>query len=444
MPFLWVILVLALTIAFLFSVLFHALRDFSMLKVEDIAARANSGGGIQSILNNPDEYARGVGLIRLAANVVTIFCVMLLAGPIVQLSPNTSLALQDILWSNMVTALIASVTLIFVFSQLLPMSIAQHAGERFMVRSALVIRAAHILTWPLTPLRYIDLAVKRLTGEASVTQHEEFEEDVLSAVTEGERGGRFQAIERDMIEGVIELAEKTADEIMTPRTEIEGFELTDDLDFIKQFIASVGHSRIPVYEGDLDHIAGMLYVKDLIPFVGAQSNDFQLRTILRDALFVPESKSVSELLVELQHKKVHLAIVIDEYGGTAGLVTFEDILEQIVGEIQDEYELEDDGELVVECDADARIMTIEAWASIDDANESLTRIGVHLSEHDDYDTVGGYVMAMLGHIPTTGEQFERDGAAMTVLEAVPTRVNRLRIEALNGDTEPDALDDASK
>ncbi|MCA9293577.1 MAG: HlyC/CorC family transporter [Phycisphaerales bacterium] len=441
MALLWVILALSLAMAFLFSVLFHALRDFSVRKAELLAAQLNAERVMKPILDNADVYARGMGLVRLAANTITIICVALLIGPLMHTSQGQTPAVQSIVWPNVFKAIVLAIALIFLFSQLLPISIAQYAGERFMVRSALLIRTVHFITLPLAPLQVVDHAVKRLAGEANVTEHEELEEDVLSAVTEGERGGRFQAVERDMIEGVIELGEKTAEEIMTPRTDIEGFELTNDLEFIKHFITTAGHSRIPVYEGDLDHILGMLYAKDLIPYVGTPSDDFELRPLLRDTLFVPESKSVNELLVELQHKKVHLAIVIDEYGGTAGLVTFEDILEQVVGEIQDEYEPEEEAQPAVTLDEDQRSAIVEAWASMSDLNESLATIGVHLQEHDDYDTVGGYVMAALGHIPVTGERLERDGAALTILDAEPTRVNRLQIEPLvvdhQGAEEPD-------
>lgn len=430
MAFLWVILTLTLALAFLFSVLFHALRDLSVRKAELLVAQSGSERLLKPILDDPDAYARGVGLARLAANTLTIICVGLLMGPIARNAPGATPLISDIVWPNMIKAIVLAVALIFLFSQLVPISIAQYAGERFVVRLALLIRTVHLLTLPLAPLQFVDRAVKHLAGEADVTEHEELEEDVLSAVTEGERSGRFQAVERDMIEGVIELGEKTAEEIMTPRTDIEGFELTNDIDFIKRFITTAGHSRIPVYEGDLDHIAGLLYAKDLIPYVGTSPDCFELRPLLREALFVPESKSVKELLVELQYKKVHLAIVIDEYGGTAGLVTFEDILEQVVGEIQDEYEPEEESQPPVAIDETLRVATVEAWATMSEVNESLDRIGVHLQEHDDYDTVGGYVMAALGHIPAPGERFERDGAAVTVLDAEPTRVNRLQIEAL--------------
>jgi putative hemolysin len=225
-----------------------------------------------------------------------------------------------------------------------------------------------------------------------------------------------------MLEKIIELSDRSAGEIMTPRTDVDGMEVVQELMRVRQAVLDIGHSRIPVYEESLDNIVGILYVRDLVSFVGSEE-DFALKELLREPYLVPESKPVVDLLSEFKLRKVHLAIVLDEYGGTAGLVTIEDILEEIVGEIQDEYEedevepaIQEIGMGVHEADARVEIPHLEDQLDID------------LSEDREYDTVGGLVFAELGRIPEVGESFEIEGHKVTVTDAERTKVLKVRIE----------------
>jgi magnesium and cobalt transporter len=244
-----------------------------------------------------------------------------------------------------------------------------------------------------------------------------------------------------MIEAVVELRNRTVEEVMTPRTEIQGLELQDDLSASRDFIADVGHSRIPVYQGDLDHLVGILYAKDLLHFLGVEDKTFKMKDVLREPVFLPETKPINEALIDLRAQKIHLAIVLDEYGGTAGLITIEDILEEIVGEIQDEYEPEDDAAPAVDVHEQARSADVDARADLDDANAALKAIDVELEESEDYETVGGWAMSKLGHIPVSGETFTVNGCDIEVLEAEPTKIHRLRItarpEAEEGEATPE-------
>ena len=290
-------------------------------------------------------------------------------------------------------------------------------------------------------MRLFDVAIKRLAGESQTTPADEIEDDLLSAVSEGEREGSIGETEREMIEAVVELRTRTVEEVMTPRTEIEGIELMDDLPAARDFIADVGHSRIPVYEGDLDHLVGILYAKDLLHFLGVEDKTFKMRDVLREPVFLPETKPINEALIDLRAQKIHLAIVLDEYGGTAGLITIEDILEEIVGEIQDEYEPDDDSAPNVSVNEQDRSADVDARAALDDANDALKAIDVELEESEDYETVGGWAMSKLGHIPVAGETFTVNGCDIEVLEAEPTRIHRLRItarpEAEEGEATPE-------
>ncbi len=422
----YVSLLVCLGLSLCLSTLVFAVRDFSLRKLSEIAEDRGGLDRVQPIIDEDDAHARALSFARLLVNLGAMISVVLLVGP---LSSVSAAGEQVVNWSSVGMALGLSAALLFVFATLIPLSLAANAGERLMYAAAPLIRLLHVVLLPISKMHFVETAVKRLAGDQS-SEREMIEDELLSAVSEGERSGQLGASERDMIESVMEMTSKTVEEIMTPRTEVEGFEYTNDIEFIKNFITTAGHSRIPVYEGDLDHIVGILYAKDLIDLIGHPVDSFELRPILRQAQFVPESKPVNELMVQLQQAKVHLAIVIDEYGGTAGLVTFEDILEEIVGDIQDEYEPEHEKEPEITVDAEAKTAVVDARLYIDDANDELKAMGVTLAESDEYDTVGGWVLSELGHIPVVDEVFEATGVRVTVLEAEPTRVHRLRMEAI--------------
>jgi CBS domain containing-hemolysin-like protein len=186
-------------------------------------------------------------------------------------------------------------------------------------------------------------------------------------------------------------------------------------------IVGEGHSRIPVYEKTIDHIVGILYAKDLLPYLRAGSEDPPaLRTLLRTPLFVPESMSVDDLLHELQRRKVHLAIVLDEYGGTAGLVTIEDLLEEIVGEIQDEYDVEEP--MVVRLSADEA--RLDGRADVDELR-NLFDVDLPLEDEDEYDTIGGLVYHRVGSVPSPGDRVTLDGVTLTVETTDGRRVGKV-------------------
>lgn len=414
----------------LFSSLHLALRDFSLPKLQELGERSGRSRRIEAIIADPDAHAHAMGAMRALCNVALVVSILLMF-PIAHVvgkandGPTLALNIPMLFGAGAAAALV-----VYIIAHLIPMSLADHLGERMIYGCARGVRAVYVLCAPLRLLAFVDTAIQRLAGVHHVTDAEEFEEELISVIAEGEREGSFDENEREMIEAIVAFRNHTVEEIMRPRTEIEGFELTNDLGFIRDFINKAGHSRIPVYEGDFDHIVGILYAKDLLRYIGPDAPEFELRTILRSPLFVPETKPINDVLVELKTRKVHLAIVLDEYGGTAGLITIEDILEEIVGDIQDEYEPEDETTPEINVNEQDRTAVVDARANIDDANDELDAIGIELPEGEEYETVGGYVLARLGHIPVPGESFSHNGHAVTVLEAEPTRVTRLRIEAV--------------
>jgi len=206
---------------------------------------------------------------------------------------------------------------------------------------------------------------------------------------------------------------------MTPRTDINAVPADAAYDEVRTAIIEKGHSRIPVFEGTIDHIIGVLYAKDLLRL--DRPDGFDVRRMMRKAPYVPETKTLDELLEEFRSTKVQIAIVLDEYGGTAGLVTIEDILEEIVGEIDDEYD-QRPPPAMNRLDPDT--VEVDARVHVSEINEELE---IELPEEEDYETIGGFVFATLGKIPATGEEFEHHNVRFRVVAAEPRRINRLRI-----------------
>ncbi|MCH2146689.1 MAG: hemolysin family protein [Phycisphaerales bacterium] len=270
--------------------------------------------------------------------------------------------------------------------------------------------------------------VRRLTGAnlKAPSQESEVEEQLLRSIEHSQREGGLPAEAAEMLENVVDLGSTDVGEIMTPRTDIVGIELTDDLDSIRSFVLESGRSRIPVFEENLDQIVGILYVKDLIEFLGSDINGFNLRTTLRKPIVVPDTKLVQELLADFQTSEVHMAVVIDEYGGTAGLVTIEDVLEEIVGEIRDEHDDAEESEPEILRISEV-LIEVDGRFNLDDINDELN---IELPEDEEYDTIAGYILANLGHVPQIGETLEIKHLRFTALKATSTQIERVSIEIL--------------
>jgi len=323
-------------------------------------------------------------------------------------------------------ALLISALVIWLFTSVVAGALARYAAVDLIARSLPLLRVIEFVLRPITAVSSgVDEAVKRLTG--ANLRRVEAEEDLLRSIEDTERQGVIDPLAARMMESVVQFTDTVVGEVMTPRTAIEGIEYTDDFAAIRGFIHREGHSRIPVFEGSLDHIVGVLYAKDLVTLLGSDVDGFTLRPLLRQPIRVPETKGVRDLLLEFQRSKMHMAIVIDEFGGTAGLVTIEDVLEEIVGEIRDEHEGPSDEAPKIlpraenACEVEGRVPMEEVAAHFDAA----------LPEDVPYTTVAGFALHHLGRVPERGEVFERDGWRVTVLEATPTAVLRLLIERMS-------------
>jgi putative hemolysin len=245
-------------------------------------------------------------------------------------------------------------------------------------------------------------------------------------VDAGEEEGIIEEEEQEMIYSIFEIGETLAREIMVPRIDVVAITAATPVKEALDIILEVGHSRIPAYEETIDNIVGILYARDLLAHFRDGEPEIALRDMLRPAYFIPEAKKVDQLLEELQQRKVHIAIVVDEYGGTAGLVTIEDILEEIVGEIQDEYDAE---EPFIEVITPNEVV-FNARVDLDDVNR-LLEIELPTTESD---TLGGLIYSQLGRVPTVGDEVLIDGVRLSVLSVAGRRIKKIR--AHKGESKP--------
>jgi putative hemolysin len=319
-----------------------------------------------------------------------------------------------------ITILVSFATI--VLGELVPKSIALAYSERLALFFAgpieFLASVLRPLVWLLTGLtRAVTIVLRVPEAETDKLTAEE----LMILVERGGEQGAIEAEEQQMIGAVLELGEQRVHEVMVPRIDIQALPVTASLDEIVALIVNEGHSRIPMYDETIDNVVGILYAKDLIPHY-ARGKMPAIRSILRTPLFVPESISVDDLLHNFQRRRVHIAIVLDEYGGTAGLVTIEDLIEEIVGEIQDEYDIE---EPMIESlsDNEARV---DGRMSVDDLAEHF---GVELdgADREQYDTVGGLVYHEIGGVPIPGDKVEVNDLTLTVESTEGRRVGKVMV-----------------
>lgn len=321
-------------------------------------------------------------------------------------------------------AALVYVLLFFLFCDLLPKKGARHSGGQYAYRHAKLIGGLSKAAMPL--LSFANLTANGVLRLFRIDPHSlddaVTEEEILQMVGEGEEKGVIEETEKDMIANILDFNDITASEVMTHRTDIAAVPDDADLGQVVAVAMEHGCSRVPVYHEDIDSVVGICYVKDLLPFVGVQiPQSADITRLMRPAYFIPETKKCSQLFTELTERKVQIAIVVDEYGGTAGLITLEDLVESIVGNIQDEYDNEEEEIRQVS----ERVFTVDGAASI---NEISDLTDTELPEGG-YDTIAGLVTELLGRIPKEGErpQVQVSGLTITVLEIEDNRLSRLLI-----------------
>jgi len=309
----------------------------------------------------------------------------------------------------------------------LVVALAEWVVERLIARSPEIwvirlnsfIRFVNFILYPLASLALL------FTGDSKSTDKnlsKVTEDELITLVDVSEQNGIIEQEERQMIRSIIQLGETLTREIMVPRIDVVALEVHAPLSEAMDKLVETGFSRVPVYEETIDNIIGLLYAKDLISLwrAGKDHNE-SLRGVLRDAYFVPEAKKADDLLTELQSRRVHMAIVVDEYGGVAGAVTLEDIIEEIFGEIQDEYD--ENEEQLYQIQEDGSYL-FRGRVDLDDFNDLMdSNLPV-----DEADTLGGFLYMRFGHVPTTGENVKDDGLNLTVEQVSNRRIRLVRAQ----------------
>ncbi|MHB8733355.1 MAG: hemolysin family protein [bacterium] len=323
-----------------------------------------------------------------------------------------------------IVAFVGATVLVLILAEIAPKTLAVRYADRFALHVAGTVRAVSIVLTPLVRLLSLaGTAIVRPFGGA-ITQHAPLvtEDQLRFLVQVGEEEGVIEEEEREMIHSIFEFGDTVVREVMRPRVDIVAMPAKATINEALGLMMESGHSRLPVYEGSIDHVVGLVYIRDLLPALRQGRLDQPVGEVQRPPFFVPETKKVAELFREMQGRKVSTAIVVDEYGGTAGLVTMEDLLEEIVGEIQDEYDLEEKPIQLI----DDRTAVVNGRTHIDEVNGIL---GLQLPM-EEVDTIAGLVYALAGHVPVQGETVSVAGAELRVERALGQRITKVRITRL--------------
>ncbi len=408
------LLLLWTVLAVLFGTCAISVRAASRTRLMAILQSRGKGRHAKEFFINQRSYARAALICHILSAMLFVITLSRFMGP------------TDPWYLGFAAVLGSCLGWLLLFGVGIPVGWARYAGDEFIARALLPLGAVRRVLGPLLMIvAGVDEVVRRLAGAPDDTQDaEQIEREIMDIISLGETSGAVDASERVMIKSVMELDKTDVGEIMTPRTDMSAIEVASDFPAVIELVRSCGHSRIPVFEATLDHVIGILYAKDLVKV--EDPTTFSSRRSMRPPYFVPETKDLSSLLREFQANRVHIAIVLDEYGGTAGLVTIEDILEELVGEIADEHDEAPPAPPIAPIDE--RVADVDARVRVEELNEAL-----HLSlpKGDFYDTVGGYVFSKLGRIPSAGESFLDGDVRIEILQARERAIDRIRVHRVN-------------
>ncbi|PAW92928.1 hemolysin [Mucilaginibacter sp. MD40] len=420
---------------------FFVAAEFAMVRVRgsQIEIKAKSGSGVakiaRGILHNLDGYLAatqlGITIASLALGVVgeevvTSIVVRAFMSVGITLSPG-------FITTAHILSFVVITVLHIVFGELAPKSLAIQKSVRTVLAVSWPLRFFFVVfkpfIWVLNGFANFILKLIGITNvEGSETHHSS--EELQYLLEQGKETGALDSNEHELIQNVFDFNERVVKNIMVPRTKIQGIEIDATKEELLDTLIEEGYSRMPVYDEVIDKIIGIVHAKDILPLL-ARGQEVVLKDIIRKPYFVPETKKINDLMAELQQKRIQIAIVSDEFGGTAGMVTLEDIVEELVGEIQDEY---DEEKPIVEKLND-REFVVNALAPIYDVNEHLPH---DLPEDGDFDTVSGWLGHIFGKIPDVGEQKESNGYNITVLKKSDQNIEAVKLELLIN--EEDAVD----
>ncbi len=386
-----------------------ALTSVSRIKIKNLVETGDKKAQmIEHLLAEPNKF---LSTILVVNSVAVIVASTLATGLALEFSEN---------WGELIATILLSLV-VLIFCEITPKTAAVQNPERWARALVNLVRGA---AWLLTPLIALlgwitSFLVRILGGRLHRRGPFITEEELRMMVTVSEEEGVLEEGEREMIHSIFELGDRPVRDIMVPRIDMITLESEHTLEEAINLIMQGGQSRIPVYEETIDNIIGVLYAKDLLRHARQGNLQAKVRDFVRPAYFVPESKKLDDLLHELQQQRIHIAIIVDEYGAVAGLVTIEDLVEQIIGDIQDEYDKE---EILYEKVSDNEYI-IDAKISIDEFNELLnTRL-----TDEDYDTLGGFVYTQLDKVPSVGDEVTYQDLTLTVLSTKGRRITKVKV-----------------
>jgi putative hemolysin len=409
-----------------------AFTAINRIKLRSIVKQNLSGAKIlEKLLKNPKKLLTGILIGNNIANVAA--------------SAMATTVLIDILLSVGVKSFAVAMTivtaimtfLLLTFGEITPKTMAMKDPAKWALKIARYTYYSYILLYPLIGFfNLISIGISKAFRISTEVGQLLSEEEIKAIIQLGLEDGILDKEEKDMLHGVFNVTEKVVREIMTPRTDAVCIDTDSKIDDILTIIEEKGHSRIPLYEEKIDNIVGIIYAKDLLPIKEQHRDAIQLKSIARPAVFIPETKNIEELLQQMKSAKFHLAIVVDEHGGMAGLVTFEDIIEEIVGEVQDEYDKE---ELELQKISPNNYL-IDAGMNIDDLEQE---IGETFPESDEFDTVGVFILNEVGSLPIVGLKIHYKHMTFIVKEVKKRRILKVElsidVDKKKKDTESELL-----
>ncbi|MBA3060655.1 MAG: HlyC/CorC family transporter [Nitrospirae bacterium] len=412
------IIIIALSIIFI-AVLSSSESSFiavNKIRIRSLMEKGDSRAkAVQKIL---DEHDKLFSAVILSGNLFTILAT----------SIGTALALKYFGEDGIIIAIIVMTFLTVVFGELAPKTFAVTHSEKV---SLLLARPVAFYIRLISPLVWIfkitsNLIIRMLGGKKKSVSPFVTEEEIKTMINIGEEEGTLEEEERQMLHKVFEFGDKVVTEAMVPRTEIVSIPDNSTVGDALKLVLEEGYSRYPVIKENIDSVTGILYVKDIVKQMaqGKIENYTPITEIVREAYYIPENKMVTELLDEMQKKKIQIAIVMDEYGGTAGLITLEDIMEEIVGGLQDEFEAME-GEKEVEI-IDERTFIVAGQTGLDEINEL---VGVELASQD-FHTIGGFVFGLFRRLPKVGEQVRYHNLRFLILEMEDRKISKIKITRL--------------
>lgn len=414
-----ILIVILVALSAFFSASETALSSANKIRLKSMAD--NGSRGAERALRVIKKYDKTITTILIGNNIVNIACSSIATLLTINLMNNLSAGSGDTYGSLVST--IAVTLIVLTFGEVLPKSIAKDHAEGF---SIIISAPISFLMFIFTPFSALFILMKK--GVAKIFRTKETvsmtEEELKVIIDEIEDEGVLETQESNLVRSALEFDEITVDEIITPRVRIVAVENTASVEAVREKFLSEEYSRMPVYEKTLDNIIGTVTEKDFFKAYEKHGTDFSISSILQETLYLPQMLKISEVLRNMQREKCHLAVVLDQHGGTLGIVTMEDILEELVGEIWDES---DEVRSPVTAMED-NVFEVYGEVSLNSLKRYFNSHDIDVEINSEANTVAGWVLEIFGNIPKTGDKHSTDDFDITVLEAMTLRVNKVRIE----------------